>query len=329
MGTTSSKTRGADERPARKEMPWGQLPHPDEGTGSFSGLLCIDKDKGVTSHDIVGAVRRLAGTRKVGHAGTLDPMATGVLCVGVGKATRLLQYVTGESKEYTATIRFGIVTTTDDADGEIVEASGCKTLRVDDVAGQLRSLTGEIMQIPSSVSAIKIKGRRAYELAREGKEINLQARPVTVYAFEMCGEPRVGEYHSVPVVDIDVRVECSAGTYIRALARDLGAALGVGAHLTALRRTRVGAWSERDCFTVAELAERVRVGEPLPYISLTDLCMQLFDVIHVSDGEAGRLQHGQFIDMRDLTGMAVAFSRGIPIALLEEHKGRLKPSLVF
>ncbi|MBR6458828.1 MAG: tRNA pseudouridine(55) synthase TruB [Actinomycetaceae bacterium] len=310
-------------------MPWGQLPRPADDTEPFSGLLCIDKDKGVTSHDIVAAVRRLAGTRKVGHAGTLDPMATGVLCVGIGKATKLLQYVSAGFKEYTATIRFGITTTTDDAEGEIVETAGCAALSADVLVEQMSALTGDIMQVPSSVSAIKVQGKRAYELAREGKETNLQARPVTVSVFELCGEPRSDEYEGVPVVDIDVRVECSAGTYIRALARDLGAALGTGAHLTALRRTRVGKWSEQDCASISALAEYVGEGKPLPYISLADTCAGLFEVIEVSEDEARRLQHGQFIDMRDLEGVGVAFSRGLPIALLETHKGQLKPNLVF
>lgn len=325
----SSSNKGADNRPARKEMPWGQLPCPADGAESFSGLLCIDKDKGVTSHDIVGAVRRLAGTRKVGHAGTLDPMATGVLCVGVGRATKLLQYVSAGAKEYTATIRFGIATTTDDAEGEIVETAGCKALSADDLTEQMSALTGDIMQVPSSVSAIKVRGKRAYELVREGKETHLQARPVTVYVFELCGQPHAGEYEGVPVVDIDVRVECSAGTYIRALARDLGSALGVGAHLTALRRVRVGKWSEHDCASISALAEYVRDGKSLPYVSLADTCAGLFEVIEISEDEAKRLQHGQFIDMRDLEGVGVAFLRGLPIALLEVHKGQLKPSLVF
>ncbi|MBR5950232.1 MAG: tRNA pseudouridine(55) synthase TruB [Actinomycetaceae bacterium] len=310
-------------------MPWGQLPYPTEGTEPLSGLLCIDKDKGVTSHDIVGAVRRLAGTRKVGHAGTLDPMATGVLCVGIGRATKLLQYVTGTSKEYTATIRFGISTSTDDAEGEIGETAGCASLPLEDLAEHMRALTGDIMQVPSSVSAIKIGGKRAYELAREGKAAQLSARPVTVYAFELCGEPRHGEYEGVPVVDVDVRVECSAGTYIRALARDLGTALGVGAHLTALRRTRVGKWSEEDCASISALAEYVREGKVLPHISLADTCAGLFDVLDISEDEAKRLQHGQFIDKRDMKGIGVAFLHGQPIALLEERKGQLKPSLVF
>lgn len=329
MSQTRSKKANRDSRPARKEMPWGQLPRPVENAEPFSGLLCIDKDYGVTSHDIVGAVRRLAGTRKVGHAGTLDPMATGVLCVGIGRATKLLQYVTGKSKEYKATIRFGIATTTDDAEGEIVESVGCASVPADVLAEQMSTLSGDIMQVPSSVSAIQIQGKRAYDLVREGKEVHLQARQVTVNTFELCSTPRSSEYEGVAVVDIDVRVECSAGTYIRALARDLGAVLGVGAHLIALRRVRVGKWSEADCTSIAVLAEMVSAGKQLPYISLADMCFQLFEVLEVSDEEAQRLRYGQFIDMRDLSGATVAFSRGIPIAMLEEHKGQLKPSLVF
>lgn len=329
MSQMRSKKANWDSRPARKEMPWGSLPRPADDAEPFSGLLCIDKDSGVTSHDIVGAIRRLAGTRKVGHAGTLDPMATGVLCVGIGRATKLLHYVTGESKEYYATIRFGMTTTTDDAEGEIVESVGCVSVSTDVLAEQMSALTGDIMQVPSSVSAIQIQGKRAYDLVREGKEIHLQARRVTVNAFELCGKPRSSEYEGVTVVDIDVRVECSAGTYIRALARDLGVALEVGAHVTSLRRTRVGTWSDKECFTIAELAERVRQGNPLPYIPLSDVCSNLFDVLHVSDEEARLLQHGRFIDAREVKGVAVAFCHDVPIALVAEHRGQLKPNLVL
>lgn len=370
-------------------MPWGELPRPSRPVDSANpnrgadappaGLIVVDKDPGVTSHDIVGAMRRLAGTRKVGHAGTLDPMATGVLCVAIGPATKLLQYVTGTSKEYVATIRFGISTTTEDAEGAVVSAPGFAlsdlgqgTVPCTKIGEAMGELTGEIMQVPSAVSAIKVDGKRAYDLVREGKSVELEARPITIHAFETLGEPRpvllelpgedepasacralskgeTSEGTTVAAVDLDVRVECSAGTYIRALARDLGAKLGVPAHLTALRRTRVGVWSEQQALTVAELAEYVRRGEPLPAVNLADLCRGLFPVLEISEQEAAALRHGQFLDLRHRAAVAevsdsraraasgtpaiaVAMLSDQPVALVEPHprrRGQLKPSLVF
>lgn len=358
--TPVTQERSRAERP-RREMPWGDLPRGQAQEASASGLLVVDKDAGVTSHDIVGAVRRLAGTRKVGHAGTLDPMATGVLCVGIGTATRLLQYVTGTSKEYVATIRFGISTVSEDADGEIVEAPGavfrfhdlgvasetrvgqeapsCSEIEESRLLEAMAGLAGEIMQVPSAVSAVKIAGKRAYDLVREGHEVALNPRPVTIHAFDLRGEPRRAEAQNaedarIPVVDIDVRVECSAGTYIRALARDLGAALDIPAHLTALRRTRVGAWSQAQAYSIAELAQRVNAGEPLPIVGLSDVCRGLFPVFDVSDDDARALRHGQFVrtPQGQWDGLAVAMADGEPVALVETHpskEGFLKPSLVF
>ena len=219
------------------------------------GLLVIDKPQGLTSHDVVSRVRRLGHTRKVGHGGTLDPMATGVLVIGIGKATKLLTWVSGHSKEYLATIRFGIATNTDDAEGIATAAPGCVSLSEADLESVLAPLRGDIMQVPTTVSAIKVNGKRAYALARAGEDVELAARPVRISRLEVLAPPRLAEVHldeamagereactpgPVRVVDVDVAVECSSGTYVRALARDAGAALGVGAHLTALRRTRVG-----------------------------------------------------------------------------------------
>ena len=205
-----------------------------------SGILLVDKPQGITSHDVVSRMRRLAGTRKIGHAGTLDPMATGLLVLGVNHATRLLHYLVGLDKEYLATIRLGWDTTTDDAEGEpLVAASAERLAGVTEEAiraGMLRQ-TGVIEQVPSAVSAVKVDGKRAYQRVRDGEEVELAARTVTVSAFELLAV-RPGD----GVVDADVRVECSSGTYVRALARDLGAALGTGGHLTALRRTRIGAF---------------------------------------------------------------------------------------
>lgn len=207
-----------------------------------SGILLVDKPGGMTSHDVVSRVRRLAGTRKVGHAGTLDPMATGLLVLGVDSSTRLLTFLVGLDKEYYATIRLGFGTTTDDAEGEqLAPTVDASAITRDQLARAIEPLTGHIQQVPSAVSAIKVDGRRAYDRVRSGESVELKARSVTVSAFEILDVHKQGE-----LVDVDVRVECTSGTYIRALARDLGAALHVGAHLTALRRTRIGPFRIQD-----------------------------------------------------------------------------------
>jgi tRNA pseudouridine55 synthase len=200
-----------------------------------TGLIVVDKPAGITSHDVVARIRKLARTRRVGHGGTLDPMATGVLVIGVGRATRLLTYVIGADKGYTATIRLGQSTVTDDAEGPVVSSASAAGVTSDAVRAGLTALTGEITQVPSAVSAIKIGGQRAYAKVRAGEEVELAARRVTVSRLDLVSFRPLGD-----LVDLDVAVECSSGTYVRALARDLGARLGVGGHLTALRRTRVG-----------------------------------------------------------------------------------------
>ena len=209
-----------------------------------SGVLVIDKPAGLTSHQVVAHVRRLLGTRKVGHAGTLDPMATGVLIIGVGKATRLLGYLSRTDKAYEATIRLGIGTVTDDAEGDVVSATGAANLRYPDVEEAIGKLRGEILQVPSAVSAIKISGERSYARVRAGRNVELAARPVRISRFALRSS-RSHEVAGVSVLDLDVEVECSTGTYVRALARDLGAALGVGGHLTALRRTQCRDFRDR------------------------------------------------------------------------------------
>jgi tRNA pseudouridine55 synthase len=205
------------------------------------GILLLDKPQGPTSHDLVGRTRRALGTRKVGHAGTLDPMATGLMILGVESSTRLLTYLVGLGKEYTATIRLGQATTTDDAEGELTTSGDASGLTDEAIAADIRPLTGEISQVPSTFSAIKVDGRRSYDLARAGEKVELKPRTVTVSAFDVLTTRRDGD-----LVDLDVRVVVSSGTYIRALARDLGAALGVGGHLTALRRTKVGPFDVAD-----------------------------------------------------------------------------------
>ncbi|WP_312349809.1 tRNA pseudouridine(55) synthase TruB [Actinomyces sp.] len=264
---------------------------------SPSGLLVVDKDQGMTSHDVVARVRRLAHTRKVGHAGTLDPMATGVLVLGINRATRLLTWVTGHSKAYEATMRLGVSTNTDDAEGEVVDDPGCADLDDDRLEQVMAPLRGDIEQVPSSVSAIKIDGRRAYALAREGVDVDIPARAVHIGRLDVVGVPReelIGrEGRPLRVTDVDIRVECSSGTYVRALARDIGAALGVGGHLTRLRRTEVGSFTLSDAETLPELTTRVEGGAALPVIDLGVAARAMFPDLPIDEDEAARFAHGQ------------------------------------
>lgn len=213
---------------------------------ALSGLVVVDKPGGITSHGVVARVRRLAGTRKVGHAGTLDPMATGVLVLGVGRATRLLGHLMLTDKGYDATIRLGVVTTTDDAEGEVVSTTALDGITEEDVRRTLATFVGEIEQVPSAVSAIKVDGKRAYARVRDGEQVALKARGVTIHELTV---------HDVALPDVRISVRCSSGTYIRAIARDLGAALGVGGHLTELRRTAVGSFGLDQARTLEELEE--------------------------------------------------------------------------
>ena len=208
---------------------------------SSSGVVIVDKPSAVTSHQVVGRLRRLLGTRKIGHAGTLDPMATGVLILGVNRATRMLGHLALHDKRYLATVRLGESSNTDDADGEVVAVADASALTTDEVDRALDPQRGDILQVPTTVSAIKVDGRRAYVLARAGEQVELKARPVTVSRLDVLGARSSGA-----VCEVDLDVECSSGTYVRAIARDLGAALGVGGHLTALRRTRIGRYSLDD-----------------------------------------------------------------------------------
>ncbi|MFJ8893136.1 tRNA pseudouridine(55) synthase TruB [Leifsonia sp. NPDC102414] len=256
-----------------------------------SGILLVDKPQGWTSHDIVARTRRLAGTRKVGHAGTLDPMATGLLIVGLNSSTRLLTYIVGTDKEYLATIRLGATTTTDDAEGDVVEeAAPDAVAAVDDdaIRSGIADLTGEIEQVPSSVSAIKVDGKRAYARVRAGEEVVLKARPVTVSEFELLDVRRLPA-----AIDLDVRVVCSSGTYIRSLARDLGAALGAGGHLTALRRTRVGSFRVEDAHPI----EDVDVASAL--VPAAEAATILFERFDLTEQQAIDLTHGKRIHVAD------------------------------
>jgi tRNA pseudouridine55 synthase len=260
-----------------------------------SGILLLDKEGGWTSHDLVARTRRLAGTRKVGHAGTLDPMATGLMILGINSSTRLLTYLVGLDKEYLATIRLGSATVTDDREGDVVSRAApgaVAALAVERVERGMAELTGSIEQVPSSVSAIKVDGKRAYVRAREGEQVELAARPVTVAAFELRGYEPVrsadGDH-----LDLLVRVECSSGTYIRALARDLGAALGVGGHLTELRRTRVGPFSVRDAVPLDRLDVAARLIPPAAAAGA------IFDTLPLTHEQAVDLGHGKRIRAED------------------------------
>jgi len=284
------------------------------------GLTIVDKPPGLTSHDVVARMRRLAGTRKVGHAGTLDPMATGVLVIGLGRATRLLGYVSGQDKAYTATIRLGVRTVTDDAEGEITDTASTEGVDEDTIRAGLAILTGDIEQVPSSVSAIKVAGQRAYARVRAGEEVTLPARPVTVSALDLLTLRRPAP----DLIDLDVSVECSTGTYVRALARDLGAGLGVGGHLTALRRTRVGGFSIEEAKTLADL-----VDAPVTH-DLGAAVHRCFAEISV-DGETARaLGHGQRVAALGLPGVYGVFDpEGAPVALVEDLDGQTRPVVGF
>jgi tRNA pseudouridine55 synthase len=284
-----------------------------------SGLVIVDKPAGWTSHDVVARIRRLAGTRRVGHAGTLDPMATGVLVVGVDKATRLLGYLALTEKEYLATIRLGQATDTGDADGTVLSARPAAGLALADVQVAAAGLTGLIQQVPPATSAIKVGGRRAYQLARAGIAPELAARPVTVHEFSVS-DPRP----SGGVLDVSAVVRCSSGTYVRALARDLGESLGVGGHLTELRRTRVGPYRIGDAHSLAELA-----GD-LNLIPLAEAAAAAFPVRALTGAEAESLAHGASLRAQGTPGPVAALAPdGTLIALVEEQQGRARPLAVF
>jgi tRNA pseudouridine55 synthase len=290
-----------------------------------SGLVIVDKPAGVTSHDVVARIRRLAGTRRVGHAGTLDPMATGVLVVGVEKATRLLGHLAMAEKRYLATIRLGQATDTDDAEGTVIAGASAAGVSADGVHAEVVRLTGEIQQVPPGVSAIKVGGKRAYRLTREGAAPELAARPVTVRAFDIAGLRRNGD-----LLDVDVAVTCSSGTYIRALARDLGSALGVGGHLASLRRVRSGAYRIEAAKTLDELAARFEVTP------LADAAAAAFPRLNLSEEQARTVAHGGRLPALGLGAgrmgdapAAVFGPDGALIALMREENGQARPLAVF
>lgn len=333
------------------------------------GLIIVDKAGGMTSHDVVSRVRRLAHTRRVGHGGTLDPMATGVLVIGVGKATRLLTYVIGSGKSYTATIRLGHATVTDDAEGDIVSTASAHDVTDDAIRAGLAAQTGAISQVPSAVSAIKIDGKRAYKMVRDGESVELAARLVTVSRLEVLGIRRstvdapgrdgvevddavdagvamedavdagvamgdavdlAGVVAGPVVIDVDVDVDCSSGTYIRAIARDLGATLGVGGHLTALRRTAVGGFTLAEASTLDELAARVDGGGPPMSLTLAEAAARFFSRREATPEEVTTLSHGgPLAPIGDPAPYAVFDPSGEVLAIVLERDGRARAEVVF
>ncbi|MFB7875295.1 tRNA pseudouridine(55) synthase TruB [Nocardia sp. NPDC056064] len=292
----------------------------------LGGLVIVDKDGGWTSHDVVARSRRLLRTKKVGHAGTLDPMATGVLVLGVERATKLLGQLILTTKAYTATIRLGQSTVTDDAEGEITTTTPALHLTDEAVAAGIAALTGDIQQVPATVSAIKVDGERAYARARAGEDVQLAARPVTVSRFDILARRDVAEGE---FVDLDVDVECSSGTYIRALARDLGAALGVGGHLTALRRTRVGPFTLEHARTLEQLAAAAEAEQPLLSLDIDTAVRTAFPHRDIDDTQANDLRNGRWLEPIGLGGVYAAIDpAGRAIALIEESGKRASSVMV-
>jgi tRNA pseudouridine55 synthase len=284
------------------------------------GLVVVDKDRGPTSHDVVGKLRRIMGTRKVGHAGTLDPMATGVLVVGIERATKLLGHLSLDTKAYTATVRLGQATDTDDAEGTPVGDPVAVAAGEAEVRAAMAVLTGDIEQVPSAVSAVKIDGKRAYQRVRDGETVEIPARQVTVSAFELRDLRRDGGF-----VDLDVVVECTSGTYVRALARDLGVALGAGGHLTALRRTRVGPFTLEHARTVEQLA-----AEPGLSLDLAAAVATAFPRVDVDDAAATDVRIGRSLPSAGIPGTYGVFGPdGAALALMADRGPSARPVVVL
>ncbi|MGW6277987.1 tRNA pseudouridine(55) synthase TruB [Kribbella sp. NPDC055071] len=289
-------------------------------TPASDGIVVVDKPGGMTSHTVVARIRRLAGTRKVGHAGTLDPMATGVLVVGLNRATRLLGHLQLADKSYDATIRLGSTTTTDDAEGSVLTTASVDGVSADAIAAAVVGFRGEISQVPSKVSAIKVDGRRAYERVRAGEEVALKARTVTVSRYDI-----LDVRPSASWIDVDISVDCSSGTYIRALARDLGAELGVGGHLTALRRTRVGTFDLGAAHSLEALAES------FDWLPIADVAADTFPRYDADPDQAAAIRTGRPLPGLNLDpGQTAMFDpTGTFLALYEPHGPLAKPTAVF
>lgn len=286
---------------------------------SRSGLVVVDKPAGMTSHDVVGRLRRIFGTKKVGHAGTLDPMATGVLVLGIERGTKFMAHMVTSRKSYAATIRLGAATTTDDAEGEVISTNSAAGVTREAIDAQVAQLSGEIMQVPASVSAIKIDGKRAHQRIRDGEEVTIPPRPVTIHRFDVLKMRVEGDF-----VDLDVEVDCSSGTYIRSLARDLGAAFGVGGHLTMLRRTSVGAFDLSQARTLEQLEQHPELS-----YTLDEALVACFPVLEVTAAEAADLAMGKWLAPRGLKGVHAAVAPdGKAVALVKESGKRLATTFV-
>jgi tRNA pseudouridine55 synthase len=290
------------------------------------GLVVIDKPGGMTSHDVVARVRRLAHTRRVGHAGTLDPMATGVLIVGVERATRLLTYLVGTDKVYRATIRLGQTTVTDDAEGEVTASVAADRLTEAAVRSTLMSFVGAQEQVPSAVSAIKVNGVRSYARVRSGQEVTLAARPITIHALDVSAvTPGMAE-DGTRVLDVAVEVACSSGTYVRAIARDLGRALAVGGHLTTLRRTAVGSFTIDQASTLEQLAD---MPDPVT-LGLDEAAALVFTRRDADADEARVLSHGGPLAPAGLSEPYAVFGPdGRVIAIVAERDGKARAEVVL
>lgn len=280
-----------------------------------AGIVLIDKPQGFTSHDVVAKLRKTLGTKKIGHAGTLDPMATGLLVLGVDAGTKLLTFLVGADKTYEARIRLGQATVTDDAEGEVNQETSALHLNRAVIEAQIGKLRGKISQTPSAVSAIKVDGKRAYDLVREGKEVELKSREVEVSRFEITSEIEPLDQY----LEFDVVVDCSSGTYIRALARDLGAALRVGGHLRALRRTRVGSYL---------VANANQVDQIPKIMDLTEAASEVYPLSELTDSQAQDLVHGKRIAV-NATGNVSATYKGVLIGILEPAGSQYRSLVVF
>ncbi len=292
-----------------------------QAANEIHGFVIVDKPAGMTSHDVVHQIRKLANTKKVGHAGTLDPDATGVLVIGLGKATRLLTFIVADNKTYQATIRLGQSRTTDDAQGEIIETKSCEKITDEAIKYELDKFVGDIQQIPSSVSAIKVDGKRAYDLVRQGEKVELAPRLVHISAIDVHEIKKIGEF-----IDVAVTVHCSSGTYIRAIARDLGNSLQVGGHLTNLRRTQSGQWS----ITNANKLTDLKPGS-LPIISMAQVATSIFPTVTIGQAETEDFIHGRSVRTTHTPAETIAVIDKNPslIALAHGDGLTLKPHVVF
>jgi tRNA pseudouridine55 synthase len=284
------------------------------------GFLVVDKEPGMTSHDVVSVARRALGTRKVGHAGTLDPMATGILVLGFNNGTRLLQYITDGDKDYSATIVLGAATLTDDAEGEVISTADASGITDQQINDELVKMKGVISQRPSSVSAVKIDGERAYDRVRSGEEVVLPSREITISSLEIIQIRRLDER-----IEIDIKVTCSAGTFIRAIARDCGDGLGVGGHLNSLRRTRIAGFGLDRAVTLEQLKSK-----SFESLDIADVARATFAVREIGLDEKIELSFGRALEANQDTKIYAGIdSSNQLIALLQNVDGKAKPLAVF